>query len=139
MFANALQLNEVIFPDPSPGHNKILSNCTSMIGTFYACEGLGRGAAAANPIVNLDKFDTSKVEYMDEMFFSCDGLTTLDLRSFNTENLYYDRFPSEVIEFDPTKPDVDYHMQAFQMPTGMFYDCVRLSTIYLNSEYDTEW
>lgn len=137
MFANALQLTKVIFPDPSEGHTSILSNCQSMMGVFYNCESLGMGDS--DPIVNINKFDTSKVVYMDEMFFSCSGLTSLDLSSFNTENLYYDTVKGDIQSYNPHSTDVDYYIQAIQTPYRMFYDCQRLATIKLTSSYDTEW
>ena len=83
MFANALMLEKVIFPDPASGSTSILSNCKSMAGLFYQCESLKDNSS----IVGLNKFDTSNVECMDAMFYSCSGLTSLDLTNFNTDNV----------------------------------------------------
>ena len=68
---------------------------------FYGCNSLTD--------LDLSSFDTSKVEYMNEMFYNCSSLTSLDLSSFNLSNL------SDV-------------------PSDVFTGCNKLSTI--NTPYN---
>lgn len=109
MFANALMLEKVIFPEPAPGSTTILSNCKSMAGLFYQCESLKNDSS----FVGMNKFDTSNVECMDAMFYSCSGLTSLDLTNFNTENLTYDYW-NNAQNYNPRSSDVDYDVSAIQ-------------------------
>ena len=37
--------------------------------------------------INLSNFDTSKVTYMNNMFFKCTSLTSLDLSNFDTSKV----------------------------------------------------
>ena len=46
---------------------------------FYACEALTS--------LNISNFDTSKVEYMGEIFGKCSTLSLIDIRNFNILNL----------------------------------------------------
>lgn len=134
MFANALMLNKITFPSPASGQTSILSNCNSMVGVFYQCESL----KDMSSFVGMEKFDTSNVEYMDAMFYSCSGLTSLDLRNFNTENLHYDYW-NNLSQYNPRSTDVNYSVSAIQNTYGMFYECTRLSELYVSSEYDVDW
>lgn len=69
-------------------------------------------ASSLASITGLDKLDTTAVKDMDYMFYRCAELTSLDLSSFNTENVMNMR--------------------------SMFNSCRRLETIYASSLFTTD-
>ena len=63
-------------------------------------------------IEHLDYINTSNVLYTDYMFFNCESLEELDLRSFKVEKVYY--------------------------ANDMFHGCSSLKTIYCNDQWEIE-
>ena len=59
--------------------SKTFENTTSMRCMFYKCSNLTS--------LDVRKFDTSNVIYMDEMFSECSNLTSLDVSNFDTSNV----------------------------------------------------
>lgn len=59
--------------------NLYTNECTSMSCMFYNCSKLKE--------INLNNFDTSKVQYAIYMFYNCSSLTNINLQSFDTSNM----------------------------------------------------
>ena len=62
--------------------------------------------------LNVSNFNTVNVTAMDEMFYGCSGLTSLDVSNFNTSNV--------------------------TAMYGMFYGCNGLATIYAGDGWNTD-
>lgn len=87
--------------------------------------------------LDLSSFDTKAVTDMGQMFSICSGLTTINVSSFNTTSVttMYNMFNtcSALQEIDIstfTKGSVLTNVK------NMFYSCLVLKTIYVNSAFD---
>lgn len=125
MFANCLGLEHIKF---APNQTQ---NLTSFYGFFANDEFLGVNTAIEKPpIEGLNTFNTNNAVAMDFMFFGCSNLKTLDLSSFNTENVM-PAVPSYV------NPDEKGGLsEKSPYAPGMFHDCTRLESFTINADYD---
>ena len=90
MFRGCSNLKSLILPDKID-----TSQFTDMTGMFYGCSNLdsvsypssNNSADPENPKVDLTKFNTNSLQYMDHMFSKCYSITDLDLSSFDTKNV----------------------------------------------------
>ena len=90
MFRGCSKLKSLILPDKID-----TSQFTDMTGMFYGCSNLdsvsypssNNSADPENPKVDLTKFNTNSLQYMDHMFSKCYSITDLDLSSFDTKNV----------------------------------------------------
>ena len=90
MFRDCTNLANLILPDKID-----TSQFTDMTGMFYGCSNLdsvsypssNNSADPENPKVDLTKFNTNSLQYMDHMFSKCYSITDLDLSSFDTGNV----------------------------------------------------
>ena len=80
-------------------------------------------------IENIEYFNTSSVKYMNNMFFNCSSLTSLDVSGFNT---------SKVVDMDGmfyncsslTKLDVSgFNTSIVSYMSRMFYGCGRIKSL----------
>ena len=86
MFRGCSQLKSIILPDKID-----TSQVTDMTGMFYGCSDLvsvsypnsENSGDPANPTVDLSKFNTNSLQYMDYMFSGCTKLTALNIASFD--------------------------------------------------------
>ena len=86
MFRGCSKLKSLILPDKID-----TSQVTDMTGMFYGCSDLvsvsypnsENSGDPANPTVDLSKFNTNSLQYMDYMFSGCTKLTALNIASFD--------------------------------------------------------
>ncbi|AWM76045.1 BspA family leucine-rich repeat surface protein [Lactobacillus kullabergensis] len=86
MFRGCSKLKSIILPDKID-----TSQVTDMTGMFYGCSNLvsvsypssDNPEDPANQKVDLSKFNTNSLKYMDYMFSGCTRLTTLNIASFD--------------------------------------------------------
>ena len=85
MFRGCSKLKSIILPDKID-----TSQVTDMTGMFYGCSNLvsvsypssDNPEDPANQKVDLSKFNTNSLQYMDYMFSGCTDLTALNIASF---------------------------------------------------------
>lgn len=166
MFANAVGLQKIVFPDIPNSTKNVKSmtgtfyNCENLLGDakdcivnldefdtsnvesmsfmFYSCSGLTR--------LDLSNFNTEKVTAYfrinvdsgkkEEAAYK-QGINGQSLDGSNVSAGQSSVFPS-------LKPVMDIlisnrSVNPMQISQGMFYDCVRLSYLKINSEYDSDW
>lgn len=93
-------------------------------------------ASSLTSITGLDKLDTSAVTDMENMFYYCSSLTSLDLSSFNTENVT--NMGSMFCYCSLTSLNLSSFNTANVTNMGsMFYYCRELKTIYASSLFTT--
>ena len=86
MFRGCSKLKSIILPDKID-----TSQVTDMTGMFYGCSNLvsvsypssDNPEDPANQKVDLSKFNTNSLQYMDYMFSGCTDLTALNIASFD--------------------------------------------------------
>ena len=86
MFRGCSQLKSIILPDKID-----TSQVTDMTGMFYGCSNLvsvsypssDNPEDPANQKVDLSKFNTNSLKYIDYMFSGCTNLTALNIASFD--------------------------------------------------------
>ena len=86
MFRGCSKLKSIILPDKID-----TSQVTDMTGMFYGCSNLvsvsypssDNPEDPANQKVDLSKFNTNSLQYMDYMFSGCTKLTALNIASFD--------------------------------------------------------
>ena len=88
-------------------------------------------------ITGIEYLNTSEVIYMDNMFYGCSSLTSLDVSNFNTENVtrMADMFNgcSSLTSLDLSS----FNTEKVTTMSGMFDDCSRLTSLDLSS-FNTE-
>jgi surface protein len=95
MFANCVKLTKI-----NSMNEWDTSNVDRMIAMFYKCESLTS--------LDLSSFNTSKVNYMQDVFSGCSNLTTINgISNFDTSNVNF--------------------------ISGMFYNCSKLTELDLSS------
>ena len=88
--------------------------------------------------IDMSHFNTSKVTNMQNMFTACYGLTSLDLRSFDTRNV------TDMSEmFYVCTNLLSTNLSSFNTSNvtdmhWMFFDCNSLRTIYAGNDWSTE-
>ena len=126
MFANALGLQKIKFPS-----DLNTSKVFYMEELFANDESL---TSSTESFENWDKFTTTNVVSMERMFYSCSGLTELDLSKFDTRNVRVivaaHASPSEL------NNEENFIINFAQTAPEMFFECVRLNTIKINSTFD---
>ena len=89
-------------------------------------------ASSLTSITGLDKLDTSAVTDMENMFYYCSSLTSLDLSSFNTENVT--NMGSMFCYCSLTSLDVSsFNTANVTNMRSMFYNCNKLTSLNLSS------
>lgn len=117
MFTNCNALETVKFA------SNATASANNMKNMFLNCESLGKNTPVDEDAIDgIKTFSTSKVKYMDGMFYGCSHLKSLDLRSFDTTNVTTSRKEN-------TEP--------FKYALDMFNDCVRLGKIQTYSQYNS--
>ena len=97
-----------------------------MSGMFYNCSNLTE--------LDLSKFDTKNVKYMNNMFEGCSSLISLDLKNFNTSevtditNLFKGCFSLEFIDLSGFKT------HSLKEYSGAFNNISEFGKIILNFE-----
>lgn len=129
MFANALGLQTIKFPSDLD-----TSKVVYMDELFANDESL---TSSSQSFENWNKFTTPNVISMGRMFYSCSGLTELDLTNFDTRNVRLvavfsqSRLPLNEADYE------DNRLEALtQGAPEMFFECVRLNTIKIDSKFD---
>ena len=104
---------------------------TSLSGFFGGCETL-------ETISGLEYLNTANVEFMDNMFYGCSALKSLDLTKFNTAkvtdmgNMF--NGCSALTSLDLT----NFNTAKVTYMNNMFYGCSALTTIYASDKFDTD-
>ena len=110
------------------GYGKVLANADSS----SAFTGFGK----VTTISGLDKLDTSKVTDMNNMFYNCNALTSLDVSGFDTSNVtdMSDMFfwCSSLTSLDLSGWDTSNVTDMCEM----FYNCDRMTSLDV-SNFDT--
>ncbi|WP_254795203.1 BspA family leucine-rich repeat surface protein, partial [Xylanibacter ruminicola] len=146
-------ITSVVFDDS-------FANCNTIESTaswFQGCKNL-------TSITGLDKLNTTNVTEMQQMFYECSSLTSLDLRSFNTANvntmfaMFYgcsslasvdvSSFNTESVEYlgnmfyncsSLTSLDLsNFNTASAKNMGGMFSGCSNLTTIYVSQGWTTD-
>ena len=115
-------ITSVVFDDS-------FANCNTIESTaswFQGCKNL-------TSITGLDKLNTTNVTEMQQMFYECSSLTSLDLRSFNTANvntmfaMFYGC--SSLASVDVSS----FNTESVEYLGNMFYNCSSLTSLNLSN------
>ena len=82
--------------------------------------------------IDLSKFETKNIEYMNSMFESCSKLISLDLEHFNTANAYDMSFMFNnctSLEF----LNIRFNTRAVEKMEYMFGSCLKLSSLDIST------
>ncbi len=97
-----------------------------------------RSMSALTEITGIENLNTSEVDNMENMFFECTKLTSLDLSSFNTEKVTGMKFMfygcSNLTSLDLSS----FNTRNVTTMGSMFSECCRLETIYAGSGWSTD-
>lgn len=125
MFTNCLSLETVKFA------NNATAKATKMTSMFFNCESLGLNTEGDDDAIQgIKSFTTNNVTNMDRMFYGCSRLKTLDLSSFNTNSIVVEN-NGLIIKGGGYSSYTPCNYAA-----DMFLDCVRLSKVMINSQFD---
>lgn len=105
--------------------------------THWTCSKWFSGCTNLTSIEGIENLNTSKVEYMNEMFDQCSNLETLDLSHFNTEKV---ENMSKMFNGCTKLHDLNissFNTENVKYMNEMFYGCSSLDTLDL-SHFITE-
>lgn len=117
--------------DMTEANVMVLSENTALDSMFSNCNSL-------NTIHNIDKWDTSNVTTMNNMFYCCFSLTSLDLSSFNTSSLTDSSYMFDCCTGLEMLNMSNFDMANVGNTANMFNACNMLWELRLdNCSYDT--
>lgn len=106
--------------------NLTASSCLDMERMFYKYQG---------NTINLSNFNTGKTKYLNEAFYNCANLTTLNLTNFTTTSYLFEMKSL----FSTCKKLTSIDMSSFYTFNvnrwdSMFYNCEKLTSVTFNSD-----
>ena len=96
---------------------------------FYECGKL--------TTLNVSKFNTEKVKYMEWMFYGCNNLTTLNVSNFDTQNVTNMKCMFYGCNNLTTLNLSNFDTKNVTNMIQMFHGCNNLTTIYVSDKFVT--